>query len=51
MPKKAPGEGRAHYVSRFMKSDYSKDAPAKQRLAIAYSEYKQQSKKKARKHK
>jgi hypothetical protein len=46
MPKVRHGEKRSAYVKRYMHSDYSEDKPSAQRLAIAYSEYKQQKRKK-----
>jgi hypothetical protein len=46
MPKPNPGESREAYVARFMSSaEAKKDFPdEKQRLAVAYSEYKRQNK-------
>lgn len=46
MPKVRKGEPEKKYVQRYMHSSYSEDKPSAQRLAIAYSEYKQQKRKK-----
>lgn len=46
MPELQKGEKLNAYVSRYMGSSHSEDKPQKERLAIAYSEYRRKKKKK-----
>ena len=46
MPAVKKGEKLSSYVSRYMGSEHSEGKPQKQRLAIAYSEYRRKGKKK-----
>lgn len=46
MPEVRPKETLSSYVQRYMGSEHSSSKPQKQRLAIAYSEYRRKKKKK-----
>jgi hypothetical protein len=49
IPEPKAGESESDYVSRFMATDIDKDKPQDQRLAMAYSTYKNKDKKESKK--